>query len=304
MLPFLGDGALPGGNCQVLAVGNPTGDLPQAEREAQYVAALFGTKALVGSEATENVVRDRLRGRDLLHFATHAHLVEHAPLASGLRLAHGEELSLYELMGLRVDAALAVLSACETGRGEATGGDDVVGLARGILATGARATVVSLWRVDDTATSLIMRRFYEELRAGKAAADALAAAQGWLRGLDPHGVAQATADLDAAVRPRFRRRHGWRDEPRPSRRRATTGTRISGRRSSLLAGESSRAPRRAGGTTETANSAKVPETAVGKAVEPLSAGGSRPPVASLGDPVRGRHASCPFPEPPRGRPHY
>src|SRR5215470_8738874 len=74
-----------------------------------------------------------------LHFATHGNLSQDAPLASSILLAKGEELTVYELMGLRLDADLVVLSACEMGRGETTGGDDVVGLLRGLLAAGARA---------------------------------------------------------------------------------------------------------------------------------------------------------------------
>src|SRR5688572_29600007 len=86
-------------------------------------------------------------------------------------------------MGLRLDADLVVLSACNTGQGQATGGDDVLGLTRGLLGTGARAAVVSLWRVDDESTSLLMGEFYRQLRHNEIPPVALAIAQNYLRNL-------------------------------------------------------------------------------------------------------------------------
>jgi len=168
----------------ILAVGNPTGDLPAAEVEAHYVASLYGQPALLGNQATEEAVRSRVTSRPLLHFATHGKLSAEAPLSSSIRLANGEELTVYELMGLHLDADLVVLSACETGRGEVTGGDDIVGLTRGLLAAGTRAALVSLWPVDDVSTSLFMGEFYRRLRAGEDAGDALRIAQNSLRTMD------------------------------------------------------------------------------------------------------------------------
>lgn len=67
-----------------------------------------------------------------------------APLASSLALAGGDELTVYELMGLRLDAGLVVLSVCDTARGETTGGDDVLGLTRGLLGAGAATVLMSV----------------------------------------------------------------------------------------------------------------------------------------------------------------
>jgi CHAT domain-containing protein len=184
---------------RILAVGNPTLNLPAAATEAAFVASLFGQPALLGEAATERAVRERIPDCPLLHFATHGKLSEAAPLSSAIALAHGEELTVYELMGLRLNAELVVLSACNTGQGETTGGDDVLGLTRGLLGAGARAAVVSLWPVDDVSTSLLMGELYRHLRAGDAPAVALRAAQTYLRNLEPADVASELDKLKASL---------------------------------------------------------------------------------------------------------
>jgi CHAT domain-containing protein len=183
---------------RILAVGNPTKDLTEAATEATYVASLFGQSALVGDEATELEVMKRIAHSPLLHFATHGKLSEDAPLNSSILLADGEELTVYELMGLDLKADLVVLSACNTGQGETTGGDDVLGLTRGLLAAGARAAVVSLWPVDDVSTSLLMGEFYRRLRAGDIPRLALKAAQKYLRDLTPNDIEKEVAGVKAA----------------------------------------------------------------------------------------------------------
>jgi CHAT domain-containing protein/tetratricopeptide (TPR) repeat protein len=184
---------------RLLAVGNPVRmacrpplggvlepqePLPATAAEAAFVAGIFPQgKALVGDKATKPTVTANLQDYSILHFATHGHLSKDAPMLSSLLLADGEALSVYELMGLRLNADLVVLSACETGRGHATGGDDVLGLTRGLLAAGARAAVVSLWPVNDVSTALLMGEFYRRVRAGDPPAKALQVAQNYLRNL-------------------------------------------------------------------------------------------------------------------------
>jgi CHAT domain-containing protein len=182
---------------RLLAVGNPsdmayrlplTGELLRpvalsgAEIEATYVATLFDESlVLLGDKATEESVGKHLERYRVIHLATHGYLSEEAPLLSSVLLANGESLSVYELLGLRLDADLVVLSACETARGEITGGDEVLGLTRGLLASGAGAAVVSLWPVNDISTSLFMGEFYRRLRGGDVPAAALQSAQRYLR---------------------------------------------------------------------------------------------------------------------------
>jgi CHAT domain-containing protein len=66
-------------------------------------------------------------------------------------------MSAMNLRGTR----LITLSACETGVGEVRNGDGVYGFRRALLLAGARAQLISLWSVNDTATADLMAAFYE-----------------------------------------------------------------------------------------------------------------------------------------------
>jgi CHAT domain-containing protein len=202
------DGILAVGNPSAMAsrasfdsVAQPQPPLPAAEAEAHLVAGLFPMgQALTGAQATKPAVMAALDRFPLLHFATHGILSDESPLLSSLLLADGEAITVYELMGLQLKADLVVLSACRTGQGQTTGGDDVLGFTRGLLAAGARAAMVGLWPVDDLATSMLMSDFYRELGAGQAPAVALQRAQNDLRQLGPDQIRERAGQIRGAVR--------------------------------------------------------------------------------------------------------
>ncbi len=199
----------------VLAVGNPSNmsqrspeghvtpypPLPGAAVEAAAVAGMFGAHgaALIGPAASKAAVQAEIAGQAIIHFATHGYLAEDAPLLSSILLADGQELTVYELLGLRIDAALVVLSACRTALGQTTAGDDVLGLSRGLLGAGAGAALVTLWPVGDISTCLLMQAFYKRLQSNEPPATALREAQNWLRALDAGQVQAALAALPATL---------------------------------------------------------------------------------------------------------
>ncbi len=157
----------------------------------------------------------RLKHYRLLHLATHGQIDEDSPgrsalvlAASGLaRKAHGGLLTARQLLGAwQLDADLVVLSACETGLGRHAEGNGLVGFAHVFLACGARSVVLSRWKVDDTATALLMVRFYEnllgkrkELRQPMGRAEALQEAKKWLAGLKRQEAGEQAARLGGGV---------------------------------------------------------------------------------------------------------
>jgi len=160
--------------------------LPYAKEEARRVAALYGADPLIGDEATLAAVSARLGDTPLIALATHGMLYEEAPLLSGVALANGELLTVSALLGIQLDADLVVLSACRTGVGEHIGGEEIIGLTRGLLAAGARSAVVSLWPVEDPSTATLMAHFHEKMVEGIDPPTALRLAQQELRDqLDP-----------------------------------------------------------------------------------------------------------------------
>ena len=165
---------------------------------ANAIAALA-----VGCSATAAAVRSALPNHRILHLATHGVLSEEAPMLSSLLLANGEALTLDDLMGMRLDADLVVLSACNTGNGNESDGNDVLGFTRGLLVAGARSAIVSLWPVDDAATRLLMEHFYAGLRRGQTSAAALRSAQMALRVMPGPEAGTGGAPASAARHPHY-----------------------------------------------------------------------------------------------------
>jgi CHAT domain-containing protein len=152
----------------------PLDRLPNAEQEAQQVAKLLQTTALIGNQAKKSIVLERMRSAKLIHFATHGLLDDFTGLGLPGAIALAPDrpgqpndglLLSDELMDekLQLSADLVVLSACNTGQGRITG-DGVVGLSRAFLAAGVPSVVVSLWAVDDASTSILMTEFYRNLQ--------------------------------------------------------------------------------------------------------------------------------------------
>ncbi|MBD2168869.1 CHAT domain-containing protein [Calothrix membranacea FACHB-236] len=151
-------------------------NLPGAEEEAKKVAQLFGTQAITGKVATKEAILKLLPQAQLIHFATHGIFDSVQGLESAIALAPAGNdsgwLTANEILDLKLNAELAVLSACDTGRGEITG-DGVIGLSRSLISAGVPSVIVSLWSVPDAPTSELMKEFYQNLQHNPDKAQAL-----------------------------------------------------------------------------------------------------------------------------------
>lgn len=194
-------------------------ELPGTRVEVEGIARLFGTAAtsLLDSNASAESLQDlRERGElekyRYLHFATHGEMDDQRAFDSSLILAPGTSHAAARLTANEViehwhlNAELVTLSACESALGSMGGGDGVLGFEQAFLSAGSRSVCLSLWRVDDIATALLMQRFYRNLLGkndrdskplGKARA--LAEAKTWLRNLSPDEARQLTAEMTKGV---------------------------------------------------------------------------------------------------------
>ncbi len=160
-----------------VAFGVPLEELPAVEEE---LAAITGGpqpwRTFLGEDASRAAFFEQASAAKLLHLATHGVYRPDAPMSSGLRLGDGW-LTARDLYGLKLQASLVVLLACESGLAGQGGGDEQFGLVRGFLYAGAPALAVSLWPVKDAQTAQRMVAFYDALYRGLGVGAALREAQ-------------------------------------------------------------------------------------------------------------------------------
>jgi CHAT domain-containing protein/tetratricopeptide (TPR) repeat protein len=116
---------------------------------------------------------------DLLHIATHARIDAQRPRLSALALTPespadtpASTFGLLDILGLKLNSKLVVLSACDTSRGRLLPGEGVLGPAQAFLEAGSAAVLASYWKVDDQITSTFMQRFYKYLLVDRLSASA------------------------------------------------------------------------------------------------------------------------------------
>jgi hypothetical protein len=208
--------------------------LPGTRLEVEALTRLFQaddrpTRALFGAGASEPeldrvATSGELARYGFIHLATHGVINEAVPARSAVILSQtglpdplqqalshqpvfDGRLSVREIQrGWELKAELVTLSACETALGRAAGGEGFVGFTQALLMSGARSVCLSLWKVDDTATALLMQRFYANLlgrRPGLATplpkAEALQEAKAWLRWLRRSEVLAAAMELSGGI---------------------------------------------------------------------------------------------------------
>ena len=151
---------------RLLAVADP--GIPAAGPEVRAIAQLFPGRSKVVTDdlAQEKDVKAWIRDFDAIHLSVHGKFAAAEPMLSYLSFARGGgddgRLTAAEMFGLPLDRSrLVVLSACETGRAEATHANEILGMVRGLLYAGAGTLVLSYWEVDSDATALWMRTFYD-----------------------------------------------------------------------------------------------------------------------------------------------
>ncbi|MBN8564854.1 MAG: CHAT domain-containing protein [Leptolyngbya sp. UWPOB_LEPTO1] len=171
----------------ILAIDNPTQDLPNSEREVQSAIAHFSQhQVLRHREAEIASVREALQHCNILHLSCHGTANLQEPLTSGLLMSDGL-LTLKDILALNLAESatggirLAILSACETGLTGIENADEAIGLPTGLLQAGVAGVIGSLWSVSELSTMILLTRFYDLWRKdGLEPAIALNQAQRWM----------------------------------------------------------------------------------------------------------------------------
>ncbi|HKA00839.1 MAG TPA: CHAT domain-containing tetratricopeptide repeat protein [Candidatus Solibacter sp.] len=155
--------ALTGGGKLVFGVPDPAA--PQILDEVRAVSGVLGdAEVFVGAEATDEVLRQKGPSSRLVHIATHGWFRQDNPMFSSISLGNAH-LSLFDLYQLDLPCELVTLSGCGTGLNVVVGGDELLGLVRGLLYAGTQGVLVTLWDVNDQSTADFMKLFYENLRS-------------------------------------------------------------------------------------------------------------------------------------------
>jgi tetratricopeptide (TPR) repeat protein len=208
------------------------GQLPGTRVEVESLHRLFGEAQallLFDSEASEQRLDQLAASGELgkyryLHLATHGEIDDAFPLRSALILSrdtlpdpqqqlqagkpvYDGRLTAEEMLrSWNLNADLVTLSACQTGLGKYERGEGFVGFAQALILCGSRSVCLSLWKVDDAATALLMQRFYanllgkrEGLKAPLPKAAALREAKEWLRTLPRAEALRVAAAISSGV---------------------------------------------------------------------------------------------------------
>jgi CHAT domain-containing protein len=160
--------------------------LPGVKKDLENLQAVLGDRVqqlVPGDEAQETLAKALLQRRGMVFVGTHGRNVADQPLTSYLLfhpdLTSDGPLTAAEIYSISVASDLVVMSACYSGLADRSPlpGDDLFGLRRALLHSGAQTVVSGMWDVYDDTGPELMRGFFEALATGKPAPAALAQAQ-------------------------------------------------------------------------------------------------------------------------------
>ncbi len=154
--------------------------LPGSLQECSEIRRIFPTHSLTGREATRDRFKSLAPGYPVLHISTHGVPLSDRPGDLNLAFYSGTEtpasesyLGLPEILSMNLNSSLVVLSACKSALGEKNKSEGGINLAWAFRQAGAQSVVVSLWDVNDYASSEIMPSFYRHMADGVTKPEAL-----------------------------------------------------------------------------------------------------------------------------------
>ncbi|WP_445249544.1 CHAT domain-containing protein [Microcoleus sp. OTE_8_concoct_300] len=185
----------------LFAIANPTKDRYLLELQTANIRHKFKSNDfLAKDDANKNAILNaKLSFANCAHFGCHGKFEPDSPLESSLVFANKERLTLLEIFNLDLNQCrLVTLSACETGLTESKTSDEYIGLPFGFLLAGSPSMVSTLWKVDELASTLLLIRFYENIKTLSTVA-ALNEAQQWLRNLTSEKLEALLKELQPQI---------------------------------------------------------------------------------------------------------
>lgn len=151
--------------------------IPHVYAEVRDASKLFENKlVLTKKQANTSILKENAARFDIIHFACHGTFRRDNPMFSALKLYDGM-LTSVDISELDLNAGLVALSACETGLNKIFAGDELLGLSRGFFAAGVSSLLLTLWTVNDAASTKLISDFYSNLKQGNGISKALRQAQ-------------------------------------------------------------------------------------------------------------------------------
>jgi CHAT domain-containing protein len=160
-------------------LGKPELALPGAEVEVKAIQLMYANaNVYVNQNATKARLEEIAPGAQIVHVAAHAVVDEVDPMYSVIKLAisgltglgSSSDMEAREFATLNLKSArLVALSACNSGYGKVSQGDEFMGFKRAVLTAGAKSALVTLWPVADEATQLLMTEFHRHWKSGSRA---------------------------------------------------------------------------------------------------------------------------------------
>jgi CHAT domain-containing protein/lipopolysaccharide biosynthesis regulator YciM len=153
--------------------------IPRAKEAAEAIAAILRTQAISGENAAKAIILDQMLNTRIVHLSAHGLLDDFggSGIPGAIILAPSGDtddgaIHAADILQLKLNSELVVLSACSTGRGKITG-DGVIGLSRCFILAGVPSIIVSLWNMGVISAKLLMTEFYQNLARGENRATAL-----------------------------------------------------------------------------------------------------------------------------------
>jgi CHAT domain-containing protein len=150
------------------------------------------TDLFLGKEAAkEKLFSSPLQDYQTVVFATHGYVGSDLPgiqepvlILTLWDQAAGRDgfVRLTEVMGMKLNADLVALTACESGLGKRISGEGVMGMGRAFQYAGAKSVLMSLWSVEETASVKLVEEFFRHLKDGKTKLEAINLARNKIRG--------------------------------------------------------------------------------------------------------------------------